>query len=372
MPVKLSSFFLLMMLSMSAYGQRFQQYYPTSISLKSKVGFLIAHRANMAHLPERNNVGFELEFAQQDKSNTQWDQSYKHPQRGFSLMYQDFGNKEILGHGYSIFGHTSFPIIQKEKFGFLDFRLGTGFAYVTKPYDLITNPKNIAIGSHLNGFVNLQFNYNKHFKYWHIGAGIEFSHYSNAATKDPNLGLNIPSLNFNLGYDIKSREVYGASKRKTEDSNHDEMMKDDFHIYGVFSSKQNQPRHFKATSRPVLGLTAYYSKALGERWKLDAGLDVFYNGGNRHYIDTMVYSISETLQLGVYLGGSIHFYKAEFIIGIGTYLISHVTPFGRIYNRLGFRYHFTDNIMGTVAIKAHFGIADYLEVGLGYKLWNKK
>jgi len=150
---------------MSTYGQRFQQYYPTSISLKSKVGFLIAHRAKMEHLPQKNNVGFELAFAQQDNSHTQWDQSYKHPQRGFSVMFQDFGNKDVLGQGYSLFAHTSFPIIQKQGFGFLDFRLGTGFAYVTKRYDVDLNPKNNAIGSHLNGFVNLQFNYNKHFKW---------------------------------------------------------------------------------------------------------------------------------------------------------------------------------------------------------------
>ena len=357
---------------MSTYGQRFQQYYSTSISLKSKVGFLIAHRTSMAHLPKKNNVAFELEFSQQDKSNTQWDRSYKHPQRGISFMFQDFGNAEVLGQGYSIFAHTSFPIIQKAKFGFLDFRLGTGLAVVTKPYDIVTNPKNNAIGSHVNGFVNLQFNYNKHFEWWHIGAGIEFSHYSNAATKVPNLGLNVPSLNFNVGYDIHRREVYAANRRKTETSNHAVMMKDDFHIYGVFSSKQNPAKQFKPKSRPVMGVTAYYSKGLGQRWKLDAAVDVFYNGGNRHYIDTSVYSIGETLQLGVYFGGSIHFYKAEFIVGVGAYVYSPVMPFSRIYNRLGFRYHFTDNIMGTVAIKAHFGIADYLEVGLGYKLWKKK
>ena len=361
-----------MMLCLSSFSQRFQQFYPSSITLKSKVGFLIAHRASMAHLPKKNNIAFELDFSQQDQSNTAWDRNYKHPLRGVSLMYQDFGNKEVLGQGYAIFGHTSFPIIQKPKFGFLDFRIGTGLSYITKRYDLATNPKNNAIGSHINGFVNLQFNYNKHFNHWHLGAGIEFSHYSNAATKVPNLGLNVPSINFNVGYDIQGRQVYAANKRKTEPSNHEVMMKDDFHIYGVFTSKQNAAKFNKPKSRPVYGITAYYSKSLGKRWKLDGALDLFYNGGNRHYLDTSAYTISETFQLGLYFGGSIHFYRAEFIVGVGAYVVSQVSPFGRIYNRLGFRYHFTDNLMGTVAIKAHFGIADYLEVGVGYKLWKRK
>jgi hypothetical protein len=125
-------------------------------------------------------------------------------------------------------------------------------------------------------------------------------------------------------------------------------------------------------SRPIVGLTGMYSKRISRKWKLDFALDLLYNDANRHYYDTSTYSIGETIQVGGYFGGSIHFYKAEFNVGLGVYAVALVKPFGLFYNRLGFRYHFTPKLIGTIAIKAHWGIADFLEIGLGYKLWNKK
>lgn len=326
----------------------------------------------MAHLPQKSVKSFELCFAQQDLNNTAWTNVYKMPVRGVSLMFQDFGNSQVLGQGISLFGHTSFPIVQGEKFGFLDFRLGTGVAFVTKRYDNELNPKNNAIGSYINGFVNLQFNWDKHFEHFHLGAGIEFSHYSNAAMKVPNLGLNIPSLNLNIGYSIARRKVWNPTKEKEMESNHTEIMSDDFHLILIGGSKQNVAKQLAPKSRPVIGLSAMYSKSLGRRWKLDGAIDLVYNDANRHYHDTSTYTIGETFQLGAYFGASVHFYKAAFVLGLGAYMYSPVKPFGLFYNRLGFRYHFTPKIVGTVAIKAHWGIADYLEIGLGYKLWSKK
>ena len=133
--VKVISFLLFLMMFNLSFGQRFQQYKPSHISVKSKLGFVIAHRSNMAHLPHKITQAVEICLAQQDLSNTAWANNYKKGVRGVSFMFQDFGNKNVLGQGISLFGHTSFPIYQGEKFGFLDFRLGTGVAYVTKKYD---------------------------------------------------------------------------------------------------------------------------------------------------------------------------------------------------------------------------------------------
>lgn len=368
--MKLSSFLLFFLLVNASFGQRFQQFLPTQISLNSKAGFLIAHRSNMSHLPQKNVLGLELEFSRQDLGNNGWADVYKNPLAGVSLQMQDFGNPNVLGQGYAIYAHTTFPIFQGPKFGFLDFRGGTGLAFVTKKYDEVTNKKNIAIGSHLNGYVNLKLQWGKYFEHWHIGAAIEFNHYSNAATKVPNLGLNVPSLVMNLGYDIQQRQLYAPNKRKIDSELYDRRMADHLRIFIMGSAKQNPPRFSPIKSRPVIGISGLYSMNVGRRWKVDFGLDAFYNDGNRHYLDSSVYTIGETLQFGAFVGSSIHFYNAEFIVGLGAYFYSPVHPYGWFYNRLGFRYHFSDKISGTVAIKAHWGIADYLEFGIGYKLWS--
>ncbi|UKN01670.1 acyloxyacyl hydrolase [Paracrocinitomix mangrovi] len=371
--MKLFTFLLLILLSHLSLGQRFQQFVPTSINLRSKGGFLIAHRANMAHLPQKNCVAFELELTQQDVSNSAWNKMFKGAYRGISLQYHDFGNKEVLGKGFSIFPHTTFPLYQGKKFGALDFRIGTGLSIETKAYDEVTNPKNNAIGSHLNGYVNLMFQYNKYFEHWHLGAGFEFSHYSNAAMKVPNLGLNIPSVVFNVGYDIKTREVFKKGwSDSLDDSNYEKRMEDELRIFVIGSSKQNPVKYTPVKSRPVIAVQGLYSLNVGSRWKVDFALDGIFNGGNQYHLDTVAYKVGETIQFGAFVGASIHFYRAEFFTGLGVYFWSPVHPFDYIYNRLGFRYHFTDKISAIVGIKAHLGIADYLEFGIGYQLWSKR
>lgn len=361
-----------MMLHLSLFGQRFQQFIPTTISLQSKIGTLIAHRASMAHLPDQNPLAFELELSQQDASNTRWSSIYKNPMRGFSFAYQDFGNDAVLGQGYSASLHTAFPIVQHPQLGFVDFRLNTGVGWVTKKYDAQLNPKNNAIGSLLNGYVNLMFRWQKYFKHWNIGGGIEFTHFSNASMKPPNLGLNIPSLFIQAGYNIQPRERFTANRRIEDHSNYHERMIDEIYVIINGGLKQNVASFSDPVFRPVIGIQGLYSKPIGERWKLDLGVDFSYNDANRHFEDTSVYTIGETFQLGFYAGASIQFYKTEFLVGIGVYAINQINPWGYVYDRLGFRYHFTNKLVGGVAIKAHYAIADFLEFSVGYRFWKKE
>ena len=59
--------------------------------------------------------------------------------------------------------------------------------------------------------------------------------------------------------------------------------------------------------------------------------------------------------------------KAKIVFGMGYYLIDKINPLGRIYNRIGYRYFFKDNLFGLFNIRASFGKADFFEFGIGYK-----
>ncbi|MEZ4923212.1 MAG: acyloxyacyl hydrolase [Crocinitomicaceae bacterium] len=361
-------------IQIAGYAQFVDRFKPTQITATTNLGFVIAHHSNMIHLLQRDAHGIELNFSQQDRKQTAWSTLYRGAVRGLSFKFHDFGNPKELGYAYTMFGHTSFPLYQGPKFGFLDFRIGTGLAYLTRKFDPETNPKNNAIGSYLNGFVNLMFNYNKHFRWWHFGFGLEFSHYSNCATKVPNLGLNVPSLNVNLGFNLEQRTAIDKKEinENTEASNYDDVMSDGIYLIGFLTAKQNVIKQKEAITRPVMAIQGLYDLKMGSRWKLNVAMDIIYNDANRHYYDTSTYTIGQTIQLGAFVGAGIHFYKAEFTAGMGVYYWSPVRPFGMFYHRLGFRYHFTNNLVGTIGIKSHFAIADYLELGIGYRLWNRK
>lgn len=338
---------------------------PLSISVLPKTGFLIAHRANMSHLVKDRNTAFEIEFCQQDNRRTFTTNDYRFPSRGFALQYHDYGYKDVLGSSYSFLQFTKFSIIQKPKFGFLDFRVGSGIAYITKDYDIVTNPKNNAIGSKWNAYVNLQLVYTKYWNHFLIGAGLEMSHYSNAAISAPNLGLNTPLAFVKIGYAISERNIF------TPDSNPVIAILpragNRFQIHAIGSVKQNLPGYHISKYLPIVAVQAMYRKRLNFKWDFETGFDLIYNEANRQKYDDKTYSFGETIQFGIFVGAAANFYKSQIFVGLGGYLYNKINPAGWIYNRIGYRYNFNAHLNAMVAIKANIGIADYLEFGLGWR-----
>jgi len=339
---------------------------PLSVSLLPKTGFLIAHRPNMSHLVKDRNTAFELEFSMQDNERNFTANDYRFPSRGLSFQYHDYGYKEVLGESFAILQFTKFSLIQKEKFGFLDFRIGSGIAYVTKEYDVVTNPKNNAIGSKLNAFVNFQLVYEKYWNYFLFGAGIEMSHYSNAAISAPNLGLNTPMCFLKVGYAFIERNVF------TNDTNPVIAILpragNRFQIHAVGSVKQNLPGYNLSEYLPVVALQGMYRKRLNFKWDFESGIDLIYNEANRQKYDDKSYTFAETIQLGIFVGAAANFYKSQIFVSLGSYVYNKINPAGWVYNRIGYRYNFNAHWNAMVAIKANIGIADYLEVGIGYRL----
>ncbi|MBI3133124.1 MAG: acyloxyacyl hydrolase [Bacteroidetes bacterium] len=320
----------------------------------------------MSHLVKDRNTAFELEFSQQDNRHNATADNYRFPSRGFSLQYQDYGYKEVLGSSYTVFQFTKFNLIQTKKFGFLDFRIGSGVAFITKEYEVVTNPKNNAIGSKWNAFVNFQLVYSKTWNNFLFGAGLEMSHYSNAAITMPNLGLNTPLCFVKAGYQLGQRKVYTTNTDVFIDILPRVVSR--FQVNVIGSVKQNLPGYNLSKYLPVIATQVLYRKYLNYKWDFEAGVDVIYCEANRRKYDDKSFTMGETIQVGIYAGAAANFYKSQIFFGLAGYVYNKINPAGWVYNRIGYRYNFNDHWNALVAIKANIGIADYLEMGVGYRL----
>lgn len=362
--MKLVYFFLISFIfSSTAFVQNKQ---PLNISFIPKTGFLIAHRANMSHLVKGLNTAYELEFSQQDNRRNFTSNYYQFPSRGFSIQYQNFGYNEVLGQAFSIFQFTKFNWFQHEKFGFVDFRIASGLSYITKEYDVVSNPKNNAIGSHINAFIDFQIAYTNQINKFNYGLGISMSHYSNAAIQMPNLGLNSPLVFVKLGYQFNQREIF------TNDTNPviDVMPRytHRFMINAIGGVKQNLPGQTISPYYPIFATQFLYRKYLSFKWDFEIGCDLIYNRANQFKYDNVVYNLGEAIQLGFTVGMAANFYKSQIFFGVGSYVYNKINPSGWIYNRIGYRYFIKPHLSALVAIKANIGIADYLEFGIGWNL----
>ena len=340
---------------------------PFSMSLSAKTGILMPHRETMGHLVKDRPNALELAFSRQDTSKGAYSQIFRYPSRGSAFTFQDYGNRDILGRSLTFFRFIKFPIYQSEKWGFIDFRLGQGVSYISKIYDKFSNPKNIAIGSHINGFVNLQFTWTKHFNKFYTGVGVDFSHISNATLKSPNQGLNTLTASATLGYSLSERQEYDQPKFSLDSI---ETVRDfsKWHFQFVFSLKQNKADHLQPRNFGVAAVQALYRKRLSPVWNLEFGGDLIYNEANRWFYEVKPEPIFEGFQLGGYSGLALSVYNTQIYFGLGVYALNLINPAGYIYNRAGMRFKGKGPWDFSIGIKAHIGVADYLEWGLGYSL----
>lgn len=338
------------------------------VSAKMNGGILMAHRSSLVHLVRENQKGFELSFFTQYQDSSAMSVRLKQPIRGVSLSFIDFGYREVLGLGFGLTHFVKFPVLRFGKNLFLDYSMAAGTGVITKRYDTELNPKNNAIGSHLNARVDMEFSLTHYLKKFHYGIGVQFTHFSSGKLKHPNRGLNCTSLFVTTGYNFDERKRqeknFGLDKK-----DHQQLYSN--HTFGaeiIATAKEVGPVPVEAKIYPVVASRFSYVWRPQIKWGFETSTDIVYNRANQFYRATTDYSFAEAVQIGIYGGAIAYFRNSAVVFGGGVYLRDVIDVAGRIYNRLGFQQYFGDRFYALVAVKANFATADYFEFGVGYKI----
>ncbi|RZK89419.1 MAG: hypothetical protein EOO62_36150, partial [Hymenobacter sp.] len=172
---------------------------PLVLGAYAQGSFILDHTYAISHLAVSHPTGFELNAQRQTTGRTAWHGWYKYPKVGLAFVYYDYHNP-ILGRSYAATAYISKPFLRTRRQD-LSFRLGTGLAWFTNPFDLQTNRKNTIVSSSLNATLQLRVEYDYALSE-HLGllVGVALNHYSNGATTKPNFGVNLPSLVLGLNY----------------------------------------------------------------------------------------------------------------------------------------------------------------------------
>ena len=171
------------------------------ISAQGHYGFIISHHGNIVHLIKGHIYGGELNYLFRTSGKQCWQPIYNYPEFGVCAVHLYLGNPSVLGNLDAIYPYANIRLNKSSRKFHLNLRLGFGVAYISKPFDRITNHKNNVIGSHYNGFVNLRLSSSYMLtNAWRLDAGVGLSHASNGAIATPNLGLNMATINLGVGY----------------------------------------------------------------------------------------------------------------------------------------------------------------------------
>ena len=345
------------------YAQSNAQQIPgAEIGVKGQLGFVIPHHTVMQYLVQGHAQMGEIYIEKLASGKKNWHRIYNHPEIGMALNVGNMGNKEALGYGITLIPYMKLHMIKKEKFQF-NARLGAGIGYLSESFDRLENNKNVAIGSSVNVTASLQFEPEWKLKHFDIGCGFSFLHYSNGAFKMPNLGINIPSMSFHLGYKFNTLPMNIRTEAPTGEWK--TIHRWDVHL--TFGIKEIFPTG--GAKFPVYNLAATHRRMFSEKSNFLLGADINYNGAYHSSVNRVTIgevSKISTVRIGFTAGFGLTMDEFMMFIQQGIYALNIHEYDGWFYHRLGGRYTFNEHYNINLSLKTHFAKADSFELGFGY------
>lgn len=309
-----------------------------------------------------------------------WHQTYNYMDYGFGLYFATYNEPIHLGNSFAFYSFIYSPIARWGRFT-LKNDLVIGLSFVQKHWSL-DNFQNTAIGSTLNCFIQEGFLLDyKLSERVLIGFGLNFSHISNGATKQPNTGINTLSSQINLRYNFYDKEVKYNVERPDFKKSNDLLLS----LFGAVYNDRvelgnyafNDSRRYEERDFYAFGLTTTAYKNLNYKNNLGVGLSFGYDDFADNYFmraDGRLLSTTapflNRLNLSCFASYEYKINRFSAFADLGYYLIRKTNPQSspNFFQRVGMRYRILDNVFASVAIRATaFSIAHYIEWSLGYR-----
>ncbi len=336
---------------------------------KFHYGFLYAHHLELerynAHFP-----AFEFSIQKLTFGKHKWERAFNYPIIGAIFYYSGMGYDPGLGQAFALMPFINFPLYRHNNF-FFGFRFALGIGYLTERFDRLNNYKNLAIGSHLNAAVNLMFEVRYRLNYAiTLSGGISLQHFSNGSLKLPNYGINTILANLGIAYrpwkensNIADRfyppiEPYEAILQRSIEFN-----------FGLSLGWKNMTA---VVGENYLVSHIYENTfyQVSRKSKVGLGLDLSYDPSQIKILEMQGDTLSNKLSVlrpGINAAYALSMGRLAFIFNLGLYLGGKEKSNGPLYEKLSFQYNFAKNFFASVMLKVHWGRADYIGWGLGYK-----
>lgn len=309
-----------------------------------------------------NGLDFRLGFHINDHSDV-YNQVYRLPIMGIGWYASTFQQEEI-GKPNAIYYYFDMPIrFERSRKLTMSYLGAFGLSYNFNPYDEVSNPGDVFIGSYRNCYVTLALLMNYHVTpKWTTSLSIGFKHFSNGSFKQPNYGINLVPVSLSVSYKPTAYKPFNGEKSIPKFIRYN--LYNIALIAGSKNYSEGDPNYLKAA------LSLNWLRAFSYKYKAGLGLDIFYAGGYKERNNSEA-TFSNTISYAV--AGSWEWALNEHLyipVALAVYL-KHSENNGErdpFYERVGIRYRFNSNIFAGITIKAHKGVADIFEWTLGYTL----
>jgi hypothetical protein len=205
-----------------------------------------------------------------------------------------------------------------------------------------------------------------------LTGGISLTHFSNGSFKLPNYGLNIPAVNVGIAYlPIKpNRQIERRLYDPTKPFEFDLHRVIECDIIGVLGYK-NLDAIF-GQKFLVMALAGNIRKLITYKSKLGLGWDISYDASDYIMLEKKHIQVDRKISLvktGISLAYGLSIGKLSFDFNWGAYLYLNDLDVsdGMFYHKVGIKYDITPDLFADITLKTHWGKADYIGWGIGYR-----
>lgn len=330
--------------------------------LRVHSGFIIPHAPDLRAISQTRPLGVELTYSRTTFSRVAFERCNCFARTGAYLNYITFLNPTELGRTVGVGGYFE-PLIRYRHPLYFSLRATAGLAYLTRVYNVDTNPRNTFFGAPLSGLLALSAS--THYRVTnrlHLSLTASYNHISNGGTRQPNRGMNFPVVGLGLTYvadpasfpDVNQWSRPVLNRRFTK-------------RIVVFGSVRTLPQTINFPERAgwAWGLTATAGYRVSRFHAFTGGLEFADDGYVREQLRRMNVTASHR-QLGLLGGYELWLGRYVFTTHIGWNARQPAVRMNeRIFQRYQLLYTLHNRYLLGVGLKARLNVAEGFEVRIG-------
>lgn len=366
--------FLSLLIHCTSSAQQQQAWRGFGIESNVMIGKMIKHSAKFTGPIPDHSYSVELNLIKKTYGQKDWQQRRHYPQLGLGFYYSNYNMPDIYGQVFGIFPNIQLNLIRSGHFEWT-VRAGMGICYDTKPYQRLnpTNLENVAIGGHWNNIspfsTDIRWNINQH---WDLQAGFNFSHVSNAAFQQPNLGINMYGAHIGVRY----FPVTSKPEHITRDL---KPLKNRWLIQARAGGSFIESSPADGPLNMVYIGAVYASKRWASRNKVYGGVDYYYNSAKYAKLKSIEHfqeeEYSKSTQAAIFIGNEFLVGRMGLLFQMGYYVHRMDEQNEKIYQKLGGNFYVVQREKGPIKevflsaiLKTHMANAELFEMGVGIGL----
>lgn len=338
------------------------------VGFQAHYGFIIPHSQAIEAVSHTRPLGFEININKVSTSYRSWSVFNAYCIYGFQLAYFDFQNPGVLGGAFVLTAFAE-PVISSGKNHIISVRGGGGFSYQTKIYDQVENPLNQFFCTRISFplYISAKFKYRLNQKTFITVSG-NYNHISNGGIKQPNYGMNFPTVS--MGIEYLPNSIPDLSKKFSSDLR---VKKPGiYYLIQLLSCYKVLDRTdiYPEKAAFVIGVHARIAKQIRTYYALNAGAELILDGSIKETIRRENLPV-DYKRFALTAGQDFLLGKVIFTQYLGFYIYSPYKAKNTVYQKYELAFKVLPNLLLGVYLKAHTSDAELMGLNVSCLLFRK-